>query len=679
MSHSTSANTIRVRVLAITSLIWIAGCVGFYRVVLADETLRFFESLSLMLFVVLFGWIAFSFSMALEGFIGRITRTRRQAEDDSVRHWDQIGSSNAVLVPVYNESPKRVFAAVAAMREQLVAKRNGVDRFDFYILSDTTDPDVWLQEEWCWSELVRQFPRESEQDDADSAAIHVYYRHRTHNTARKAGNIADFCENWGGHYDHMIVLDADSLMTGGTMIEMVRRMKGDDRLGILQVPPVPVGRASLFARWQQFSAAVYGPMFAEGFDRFAGDQGNYWGHNAIIRVSAFMRHCQLPVLPGPAPLGGEILSHDFVEASLLVRAGWKVKIANDLGGSYEECPTTILDFVKRDQRWCQGNLQHWQVMTAAGIHPISRIHFLSGMLSYLAAPIWMIFLATSVVAAVVNEHFGQWPIAGDGTTIMLGLFIGSMGLLVVPKFLALVVAIYESDRRRSLGGAMRLLMSVLVETFASVLFAPIIAVYHTRFVISVLTGHNVQWNAQQRDESGVSWGEATAQMWPLSVAGIALGLSLGIARPEWLGWFSPFVLGWALSIPIAVAMGSRRLGVGMLHAGLLQIASERQPLSILARHQHWIAEIEAWQRDEAYEHRSLLDRFLSDESFRNQHLAILRSAGNQSPVQENEPEWRTRCGTAAAVLTEPASTRRRLLSDDEWIESVELKTRRASE
>jgi len=673
MSYSNSTNIVRVRVIAIAGSIWLAGCVAFYFVAIADDALRFFESLSLMLFAVLFGWISFSFSMAFEGFIGRMTRSRRkvnESDDPTVRHWDHIGSTNAILVPVYNESPERVFAAVAAMREQLVSQCNHVDRFDFFVLSDTTDPDVWLQEEWCWSELARKLRSECETDDSDPFLIRVYYRHRTHNTARKAGNIADFCENWGGHYDHMIVLDADSLMTGETMIEMVRRMKSDDRLGILQVPPVPVGRTSLFARWQQFSAAVYGPMFAEGFDRFAGDQGNYWGHNAIIRVSAFMRHCQLPVLPGPAPLGGEILSHDFVEAALLVRAGWKVKIANDLGGSYEECPTTVLDFVKRDHRWCQGNLQHWQVMTAAGIHPVSRLHFFSGILSYMAAPLWMIFLITSMIAAILNERLGGWPIANDAGMVMFNLFVGSMALLIVPKFLAVVTTLNDADRRRGLGGSVRLFASVFVETAVSVLFAPIIAVYHSRFVFSVLTGHNVQWNAQQRDESGVSWNEATSQMWPLTVAGITLSGSLGVTRPEWLGWFSPFILGWVLAIPIAVAMGSRRLGLRLFHAGLLQIAPERHPLSILVRHQFWIAQIEAWQREEAYEHRSLLDHLLSDESFRQQHLEILRSAGSQSPVQRDEPEWPARCEAPAAALTEPASVRRRLLSDDGWVESV---------
>lgn len=270
-------------------------------------------------------------------------------------------------------------------------------------------------------------------------------------------------------------------------------------------------------------------------------------------------------------------------------------------------------------------------MTAVGIHPVSRLHFFSGILSYLAAPLWMIFLATSVIAAIVNERLGRWPIASDAGAIMLWLFI---------------------------------------ETLASVLFAPIIAVYHTRFVFFVLTGHNVQWNTQQRDECGVSWTEAASQMWPMTWGGITLCVSLAIGRLEWLGWFSPFILGWALSIPIAVAMGSRWLGIRFFHAGLFHIAPERQPLSILLRHQHWIAEIEAWRREEAYEHRSLFDHLLTDDTFRKQHLAILRAAGNQSPVQQQKPEWKTRCDAPVAALAETESTRRRLLCDDGWLEAL---------
>ncbi|MCM2372409.1 glucans biosynthesis glucosyltransferase MdoH [Aporhodopirellula aestuarii] len=657
---------VRSRVIGMSLLIWLVGCLTFYSITIADGSTRFFESLSMLLFSVLFGWIAFSFSLAMEGFFGKLQSV--SAGPPSPAEAPRASSNRtAILMPVYNESPTRVFAAVAAMREQLL-ESNRAGKYDFFVLSDSTDTDVWLEEEWCWSELVERLGDINVDTDPASDQIGIYYRHRSENTARKAGNVADFCENWGVHYRYMIVLDADSLIAAPTINEMVRRMDADDAIGILQVPPVPVGRQSLFARLQQFAAAVYGPMFAEGFDRFAGDRGNYWGHNAIIRTAAFMRHCSLPILNGLPPLGGEILSHDFVEAALMVRAGWKVKLANDLSGSYEECPTTLLDFVKRDHRWCQGNLQHWQIMLAERIHPVSRLHFFSGILSYVAAPLWLLFLATTVIAAVVNAQLGGDSIAPDTTTMCVTLFVGSMGLLLLPKVLAIATVCMNSELRKRLGGVPAILFSSTFETIASTILAGVIAIYHARCVVSVLTGHNVKWNAQQRSETGVSWSEATAQMWALTLLGIITTVGLASVEPGWLIWFSPLLIGWTCSIPIAVAMGSRAVGRKLAKLGLLRIVSERYPEPILSRHQHWVCELTAMRGEQ--KHESLFERLFRDPKFRNQHIEILRSAANDRRVPSDAPEWETRCqpNLDASKIEKPI--RRRLLCDDEWVESI---------
>ncbi|EMI46592.1 glucans biosynthesis glucosyltransferase MdoH [Rhodopirellula sp. SWK7] len=666
--HESSPNItfVRTRVLAASLLIWLIGCVTFYVIMIADDSIRFFEALSMLLFCVLFGWIAFSFSLAMEGFWGTL-RSRRVSPPTLEKLHDASSHRTAILMPIYNESPTRVFAAIAAMREQLLeTQRTG--KYDFFVLSDSTDSDIWLEEEWCWSELVDRHGDVNGDADPSSDQIGIYYRHRSENTARKAGNVADFCEHWGVQYRYMIVLDADSLISASTIDEMVRRMDADNALGILQVPPVPVGRQSLFARLQQFAAAVYGPMFAEGFDRFAGDRGNYWGHNAIIRTSAFMRHCSLPILNGLPPLGGEILSHDFVEAALMVRAGWKVKLANDLGGSYEECPTTLLDFVKRDHRWCQGNLQHWQVMLAERIHPISRMHFLSGILSYVAAPLWLLFLTTTVVAAIINAQSSDASIAVDTRSMCVALFVGSMGLLLLPKALSVATLCLNGEKRRRLGGVLPIVVSAAFETVLSTILAPLIAVYHARCVISVLTGHNVKWNAQQRSETGVSWSEATAQMWPLTLLGFATTVGLGLVEPGWLIWFSPLLIGWTLSIPIAVVMGSRLVGRKLAKAGLLRIASERLPEPILSRHQYWICEIKAMRSER--EHASLFEKLFHDPKFRDQHIEILRAAANDRRVPSDAPEWEERCksNVSAEEIEKPA--RRRLLCDDEWVEKI---------
>ncbi|EMI54268.1 glucans biosynthesis glucosyltransferase MdoH [Rhodopirellula sallentina] len=667
----------RWRVLVTSFLLWLVGCCAFYTIAIADNSLRFFEAMSMLLFVVLFGWIAFSFSLAMEGFLGKWSTKKQQTPENAQRD-DNPSRRTAILMPVYNESPTRVFAAIAAMREQLL-ERDHPGGFDFFVLSDSTDPDVWLEEEWCWSELTDRLGIHTNGGHLDNPAavgeenpaqgdVGIYYRHRSENTARKAGNVADFCENWGVQYRYMIVLDADSLISGDTIVEMVRRMDADDAIGILQVPPVPVGRRSLFARLQQFAAAVYGPMFAEGFDRFAGDRGNYWGHNAIIRTSAFMRHCSLPVLSGLPPLGGEILSHDFVEAALMVKAGWKVKLANDLGGSYEECPTTLLDFVKRDHRWCQGNLQHWRIMLAERIHPVSRMHFLSGILSYVAAPLWLIFLATTLVAAIINSRLGQAGSWDGATAVCVTLFVGSMALLLLPKAIAVATLCMDRQERKRLGGVGPIVTSAILETLLSTVLAPMIAVYHARCVFSVLAGHNVKWTAQQRSETGVSWSEASAQMWPLTVLGVFMTVGLAMIEPTWLIWFSPLLIGWTLSIPIAVMMGSQAVGRKLASWGLLRIASERFPEPILARHQFWINEIRTVRSEQ--KHESWFERLFADPAFRNQHIAILRSAETDRRVPRGAPEWETRCQPhlPAAAIAEPI--RRRLLCDGEWVEKI---------
>lgn len=625
MPAANPAKIARLRVSMISFIVWMMGVVTFYLIVDADHTIHILEGLSLGLFSILFGWIAFSFSLALEGFFGRVGTPHDRGEQHAAEP-PSPQLRTAILMPVYNECPTRVFAAVAAMKEQL----EQVDRsceFDFFILSDSTDKDVWLEEEWCWSELTGRLQKFEPTAAREPGEVGVYYRHRSDNKARKAGNVADFCEHWGAQYRYMIVLDADSLMTAETMNEMVVRMDADVAIGILQVPPTPVGRRSLFARMQQFAAAVYGPMYAEGFHRFAGDHGNYWGHNAIIRTAAFMRHCSLPILEGEAPLGGEILSHDFVEAALMVRNGWKVKLANDLGGSYEECPTTILDFIKRDHRWCQGNLQHWQIMLAERIHPLTRMHFLSGILSYVAAPLWLAFLAASIAAALINAHWSGESLAASSISLATALFIGSMALLLLPKVLAVISFTADPQRRKRLGGTFRIATSALVETILSTALAPLIAIFHSRCVISVLAGHNVQWTAQQRSETGVSWSEAFAQMGAVTLFGILSTAALALLQPAWLIWFSPLIVGWVFAIPLTVMLGSRNTGRRLARWGLLQIESERHPEPILSRHLYWIDEIQT--RRSSDENRKLFHRLTHDSDFRKEQLRALETTSKK--------------------------------------------------
>lgn len=569
--------SIRYLVLIATAAITAAGLASYWAVAANSGAINIFELISLPLFGLLFGWIAFSSLLAVVGFaaLARDTRERKTVDRVPPRRSlnEPVATRTAVLMPIYNESPQRVFAGVRAMIESL--RRHGVEsQFAFYILSDSTDPETWIEEEVAWSEL-----RESL-----SAEEWVFYRHRSQNTARKAGNIADFVARWGGHHELMIVLDADSLVTAETMLAMVDRMRSDERLGILQVPPVPIGRNSLFARLQQFSAGVYGAIFVKGFALWAGDQGNYWGHNAIIRIDAFRDHCDLPVLPGQPPLGGEILSHDFVEAALMVRSGWKVQLATDLGGSYEECPTTLSDYAQRDQRWCQGNLQHWKLVVAENFRPLSRVHFACGVMSYVASPLWILFTLTCVAGTVVDR---QSDLAA-GNAIASGallIFAIAMFLLLLPKLCSVLLIGMDRTRLPHHGGFWRLSASVVFEIISSVLLSPIMAIYHSRFVLAVFRGANVRWNAQQRDERGVAWSEAFHQFIGISVAAVLVTAMLLFTAPGLLLWFSPLLAGLLLAIPLAVAMGSQRVGLALRNFRLLLTEAETDPPEICLFHQ----------------------------------------------------------------------------------------------
>ena len=236
---------------------------------------------------------------------------------------------------------------------------------------------------------------------AHDAAGRVFYRRRLDRSERKAGNIAEFVRRWGAQYECMIVLDADSVMTGTALVTLARLMEAHPEIGILQSLPLPVGRETLFARLIQFGARLQSPMLSSGLAFWQLGESNYWGHNAIIRLRPFARYCVLPRLSGRPPLGGEILSHDFVEAAFMRRAGYEVRQVPELEGSWEEVPANVIDYAARDRRWTQGNLQHTRVLAFPGLHPLSRIHLLTGIVSYVSSPMWLaLLLISSLLSAI---------------------------------------------------------------------------------------------------------------------------------------------------------------------------------------------------------------------------------------------------------------------------------------
>jgi membrane glycosyltransferase len=456
-----------------------------YRV-LSGPNITTLQVTLLVIFTITFVWIAFPCVCGLAGLMALWRGRSVSGLPLPPRHpTPTLTTRTALVMPIYNEDPPRIFAGLQAIYESLETL-GALASFDFFLLSDTTDPDVWLEEEREFCALRHR----------TASATRLFYRHRRRNTRRKAGNIADFCQRWGSQYEHMVILDADSLMTGEALVQLVAAMEAHPQVGLIQTLPLVVNRHTLFARAQQFAARVYGPVIAAGVAYWHRGDSSYWGHNAIIRTRAFLAHAGLPDLPGQPPLGGQILSHDFVEAALLRRAGWQVYLVPEITGSYEESPPSLLDFADRDRRWCQGNLQHSRLLTAKGLYWLSRCHLLLGIMAYLASPIWLGFISLGLLLALQAhflrpEYFPQafalfptWPVFDPQRA--LRLCVGTLGVLVAPKLCGYVWFCTQGPLVRCSGGRLCAGVSVLGETLLSALIAPVMMVMQTAVVLGIL-------------------------------------------------------------------------------------------------------------------------------------------------------------------------------------------------
>jgi membrane glycosyltransferase len=573
------------------------------------------EGLVLGLFVLLFAWIALSFVSTLAGFVATILGLGRTLEIDPSGPLPALSSRTALLVPTYNENPQHLMARLQAIHESVQATGHG-GHFDFYVISDTTDPEIWVEEE---AEFLRLRER--------TGAGRIFYRHRTKNTARKAGNVAEWISRFGGNYDFMLVLDADSLIVGDTVVRLAGAMERHPGTGLIQTLPVLVNGNTLFARIQQFSGRVYGPLIARGIAWWHGAESNYWGHNAIIRVRAFADHAGLPELSGRKPFGGHILSHDFVEAALLRRAGWGIHLAPSLGGSYEECPPTLTDYAARDRRWCQGNLQHLGVLLARGLHWVSRLHLLTGIGSYITAPMWLVFLLAGILISLQAQFirpeyfpsgaslFPRWP--AQDPVRAAWVFAGTMALLVAPKLLGYLTMLFRAHARRSIGGGFRGFTSVLLETFVSALIAPIMMLMQSKAVAEILIGRDAGWETQQREDGRFPAGEIVRRYAGHTALGLAL--AIGAAMVSWplFFWMTPVLIGLALAIPIALVTSSAGIGRRLRKARLLLTPEEHAPPAIALRTNEIIAETKRTNAIDAVEHLA------KHSALREFHLATL--------------------------------------------------------
>ncbi len=510
------------------------------------------------LFLALFAWIALSFTSGLAGFCSQLAGGGCRLETGSNAPVPHLASRTALLMPTYNEQPARIMAGLQAIWESL-RETGAVDAFDLFILSDTTNAEIWIAEEAGFLAL-----REN-----TGAHTRIFYRRRPKNVARKSGNIAEWVTRFGGAYAQFLILDADSLMNGETLVRLAGAMERHPDVGLIQTLPIIIGATTLFARVQQFAGRVYGPLIAHGIAWWHGSEGNYWGHNAIIRTRAFAECAGLPELTGRKPFGGPIMSHDFVEAALMRRGGWAVHMVPGVRGSYEEVPPTLTDLAVRDRRWCQGNLQHMAVLPTRGLAAISRLHLLTGVGSYITAPLWLLFILTGILIAVQARFvlpdyfpqgkslFPQWPVVDPVRAMWM--FVGTMGLLLVPKLLGCIVILLHGRERRGFGAA-RLLAGILFETLIAGLIAPVVMLTQTIDVAAILVGRDSGWVAQRRGDGAIPARETRRLYRRHTVLGLLLGgvawaVSLSLAL-----WMLPVVLGLALAIPLALVTGRRWAG-----------------------------------------------------------------------------------------------------------------------
>ncbi|WP_255440826.1 glucans biosynthesis glucosyltransferase MdoH [Caenimonas sedimenti] len=527
------------------------------------------------LFAVLSTWVVTGFVTALMGFWVTLRGDPHSLSARDVQgHAVDPQARTAIIMPICNEDVATVFAGLRATCESVAATGHATV-FDVFVLSDSNQPDVIAAERAAWAAL-----RTALAAHPDQPQIEVYYRLRQRRTHRKAGNVADFCRRWGRDYRYMVVLDADSVMSGDCIVSLVKLMEANPRAGIIQTASQAVGHATLHARAQQFASRVTGRLFTLGMQFWQLGESHYWGHNAILRIEPFMRHCALAPIRGSGGLAGPILSHDFVEAALMRRAGWHVWLVGDLAGSYEQQPPDLLSELQRDRRWCQGNLQNSRLIAEPGLHRVHRAMFAIGAMSYLSAPLWLAFLtfgtALWVTGAAVAPDWHALP------SELRSLWAWTLLMLFMPRVLGLA-AVFLRRGAAGFGGSWALLRSAAVETVLAVLQAPVRMLAHSFFVLVALTGWKLEWKSPPRSATGVSWRDAALRLAPMTAVIALQGAAVAVVQMGALVWLAPVGLPLLLAVPLAVLTSHVAFGGRMRSRGVLLIPEEARSPAVLRR------------------------------------------------------------------------------------------------
>lgn len=534
-------------------------------------------------------WIAWGASLGIGGLVGLRMKTPPRAT------LSEAGQSarTAILIPVYNEDPRNTFSSALAMARSLEVTKHA-NLFDIVILSDSRDETVIAEEEKWFLRLHSEMPPQ----------IGAFYRRRTDNSGKKAGNIGDFVRRFGGQYPYMLILDADSLMEGETIIEMLRRMEAEPRLGLLQTLPKIIDSRSWFARALQFSAGLFSPIYTRGLARMQGSEGPFWGHNALVRTNAFAESCGLPALTGAPPFGGHILSHDYVEAALLARNGWIVRVDYDLEGSFEEGPQNVVDFAKRDRRWCQGNLQHIRLLFAPGLKLWNRFTFLQGVMAYLSSPMWMMFIVASIVAPLFAPAPDYFPspylpaiFPKAETALAVTLMIGVGGLLIGPKLLIALRSGVTGEARR-FGGFFRVFWSTVIEIIWSSMLAPITLMYQSRSVMQVIFGMDGGWPASNREGQSLPLSDAVRASWWISLTGVIMLVGSWEFAPDLFYWLMPIAVPQIVA-PLLISLSSSPAsGKTASGLGLFDTPEERKRTAVM---QHKDGIVSDWNKHDLSE------------------------------------------------------------------------------
>jgi membrane glycosyltransferase len=530
--------------------------------------------LILLLFLIGLPWSLMGFWNSVIGFvILKLARDPALYTNPALRRVSDsapITLETAICIAVRHEEVPRVFARLEAMVESLLAT-GAADRFAFHLLSDSARPEICAAEEQAFAALQARFPQ----------AGLLHYRRRSSNDGFKAGNLREFAERHVGRTDLMLVLDADSLMSGRAMLRLVRAMQANPRLGILQSLVVGRPATSGFARIFQFGMRHGMRTHTTGLAWWAGADGPYWGHNAILRLAPFVAHCDLPRLPGRPPLGGVVLSHDQVEAVLMQAAGYEVRVIADEFESWEENPPSLPDFITRDLRWCQGNMQYLKLILRPGLTPLGRLQLVNAVMMYMGAPSWVLMLAAGLAAALIGR-----PGAASGsfpTELAFAMYFGMMAIGFAPRLLGVLEMLTSRAGRQRYGGAARLVASAAVDALFTLLIGPLVMIAQARFVIGLFFGKRMAWEAQARDGHAVPLAEAARGTVPQMLFGAVFVAALLAIAPGALIWASPTLAACLLAIPFTCWTAAPPLGAWMRRMRLCAVPDDFAAAAILAR------------------------------------------------------------------------------------------------